>query len=322
MLGAGVAGTSRTLACDWSPWMRAMASVSFSMTWDQAAILTVLAGTLAVFVWDRWRYDVVAVTSLMACVLLGLIAPDDAFAGFSNPAVITARDQPRADQDRRDRRARRPADRSERRPGCPSPDLLPAGRAALGLHEQHRRARAADADRAVDRAPAPLRAGPPLDAAVVRDAAGRHDDADRHAAEPADLGLPRRGDRRALPAVRLRADRACADPRGHRLPAHDRLAPARRSPGRRATMPSRSRTTSPRRASARAPRPSASRSQTTRPAATSRCWASCAPAAGGSAACPSSCSRPTGWRRSSATGAREPRHRQLAARRRHERDPA
>jgi di/tricarboxylate transporter len=59
------------------------------MTWEQAAILVVLAGTLAVFVWDRWRYDVVAITSLMACVLLGLIGPDAAFAGFSNPAVIT-----------------------------------------------------------------------------------------------------------------------------------------------------------------------------------------------------------------------------------------
>ena len=59
------------------------------MTWEQGAILVVLAGTLAVFVWDRWRYDVVAITSLMACVLLRVIDPEAAFAGFSNPAVIT-----------------------------------------------------------------------------------------------------------------------------------------------------------------------------------------------------------------------------------------
>jgi di/tricarboxylate transporter len=59
------------------------------MSWEQGAILLVLAGTLAVFVWDRWRYDVVAITSLMVCVLLGLIGPEAAFAGFSNPAVIT-----------------------------------------------------------------------------------------------------------------------------------------------------------------------------------------------------------------------------------------
>ena len=48
-----------------------------------------LACTLAAFVWDRWRYDVVAITSLMVCVLLGVVAPEAAFAGFSNPAVIT-----------------------------------------------------------------------------------------------------------------------------------------------------------------------------------------------------------------------------------------
>lgn len=59
------------------------------MTWQQGTLLAVLACTLAVFVWDRWRYDVVAIASLMACVLLGLIEPDSAFAGFSNPAVIT-----------------------------------------------------------------------------------------------------------------------------------------------------------------------------------------------------------------------------------------
>ena len=59
------------------------------MTWEQVAILVVLGCTLAVFVWDRWRYDVVAITSLMACVVLGLVGPEAAFAGFSNPAVIT-----------------------------------------------------------------------------------------------------------------------------------------------------------------------------------------------------------------------------------------
>src|ERR671918_3210919 len=59
------------------------------MTWQQGMLLTVLACTLAVFVWDRWRYDVVAITSLMVCVLLGLIGPEAAFGGFSNPAVIT-----------------------------------------------------------------------------------------------------------------------------------------------------------------------------------------------------------------------------------------
>ena len=59
------------------------------MTWEQGAILAVLACTLAAFVWDRWRYDVVAITSLMVSVLLGVVAPEAAFTGFSNSAVIT-----------------------------------------------------------------------------------------------------------------------------------------------------------------------------------------------------------------------------------------
>lgn len=59
------------------------------MTWDQGALLAVLGATLGVFILDRWRFDVVAMASLMTCVLAGLIPPEDAFAGFSNPAVVT-----------------------------------------------------------------------------------------------------------------------------------------------------------------------------------------------------------------------------------------
>ena len=36
------------------------------MTFDQAAISAILVGTLVLFVWGRWRHDVVAVLSLMA----------------------------------------------------------------------------------------------------------------------------------------------------------------------------------------------------------------------------------------------------------------
>src|SRR3546814_13911280 len=59
------------------------------MTFDQGAILAILACTLAAFVWERWRFDVVAATSLVICVLMGLVAPEEAFAGFGNPAVVT-----------------------------------------------------------------------------------------------------------------------------------------------------------------------------------------------------------------------------------------
>ena len=51
--------------------------------------LLILAGTIVVFLWGRWRHDVVALASLMACVLTGLVPWEKAFAGFGHPAVIT-----------------------------------------------------------------------------------------------------------------------------------------------------------------------------------------------------------------------------------------
>jgi di/tricarboxylate transporter len=59
------------------------------MTYNQILILAILAATVLMFLWGRWRHDMVAVAALMACVLGGLIAPANAFAGFSNPAVIS-----------------------------------------------------------------------------------------------------------------------------------------------------------------------------------------------------------------------------------------
>jgi di/tricarboxylate transporter len=59
------------------------------MAGEQAAIIAVLVATVAMFLWGRWRHDMVAVGALLACVLAGLVAPADAFAGFGHPAVIT-----------------------------------------------------------------------------------------------------------------------------------------------------------------------------------------------------------------------------------------
>jgi di/tricarboxylate transporter len=44
---------------------------------------------MVLFVWGRWRYDIVALLALLAAVYLGLVAPQDAFSGFGHPAVIT-----------------------------------------------------------------------------------------------------------------------------------------------------------------------------------------------------------------------------------------
>jgi di/tricarboxylate transporter len=59
------------------------------MTFDQAAIVVVLAVALVLFVSERVRYDLVALGALLASVLLGIVEPAAAFAGFSNDAVIT-----------------------------------------------------------------------------------------------------------------------------------------------------------------------------------------------------------------------------------------
>ena len=56
---------------------------------DQTLILAILAGTVALFAWGRWRHDVVALAALIASVLAGLVPSDAAFAGFGHPAVIT-----------------------------------------------------------------------------------------------------------------------------------------------------------------------------------------------------------------------------------------
>lgn len=59
------------------------------MSAEQAIAFAVLGATLVGFVWGRWRYDLVAVCSLIAVTLAGLVPAGEAFAGFAHPAVIT-----------------------------------------------------------------------------------------------------------------------------------------------------------------------------------------------------------------------------------------
>ena len=60
------------------------------MTVPQIYIFVVLAAMLTLFIWGRWRYDVVALLALLAVVIGGLIPAEQAFSGFGHPAVITA----------------------------------------------------------------------------------------------------------------------------------------------------------------------------------------------------------------------------------------
>jgi di/tricarboxylate transporter len=59
------------------------------MTQDQAVLLAILAATIGMFVWGRWRHDMVALASLLACVAAGLVPAATAYTGFGHPAVIT-----------------------------------------------------------------------------------------------------------------------------------------------------------------------------------------------------------------------------------------
>lgn len=58
------------------------------LTLHQGLSFAVLAGTMALFIWGRWRYDLVAVTGLLAGVLIGVIPAEEAFSGFSNDIVV------------------------------------------------------------------------------------------------------------------------------------------------------------------------------------------------------------------------------------------
>lgn len=59
------------------------------MSGDQISVLAILALVVGLFLWGRWRHDLVAVSALLACVVTGLVDPSQAFLGFGHPAVIT-----------------------------------------------------------------------------------------------------------------------------------------------------------------------------------------------------------------------------------------
>jgi di/tricarboxylate transporter len=60
-----------------------------AMTIDQISVFTILAIAMILFVWNHWRYDVVAGIALVAAVFTGIVPEDHAFDGFSHPAVFT-----------------------------------------------------------------------------------------------------------------------------------------------------------------------------------------------------------------------------------------
>jgi di/tricarboxylate transporter len=59
------------------------------MNIDQISVVALLAVAMGLFIWNHWRYDVVAGFVLMMAVFFGVVPTEHAFDGFSHPAVIT-----------------------------------------------------------------------------------------------------------------------------------------------------------------------------------------------------------------------------------------
>jgi len=58
------------------------------MTTEQWLVVAVLAGVVALLMWGRWRYDVVAFGALIVAVIIGAVPSERAFDGFGHPATI------------------------------------------------------------------------------------------------------------------------------------------------------------------------------------------------------------------------------------------
>jgi di/tricarboxylate transporter len=58
------------------------------MTQDQLLAFAVIAGMMAMFIWGRIRYDLVAALALLVALLVGVVPHDQAFSGFSNDILV------------------------------------------------------------------------------------------------------------------------------------------------------------------------------------------------------------------------------------------
>ena len=58
------------------------------MTLQQSFAFAIIIAMMAMFVWGRLRYDVVALLTLLAAIAVGIVPHDKAFSGFSDDIVI------------------------------------------------------------------------------------------------------------------------------------------------------------------------------------------------------------------------------------------
>ncbi|MFC7705262.1 SLC13 family permease [Plastorhodobacter daqingensis] len=58
------------------------------MTREQIILFAIFGALLVMFIWGRYRYDLVAFSGLLAGVVLGVVPADEAFTGFGHPATV------------------------------------------------------------------------------------------------------------------------------------------------------------------------------------------------------------------------------------------
>ncbi len=56
---------------------------------DQILLLSLIVVVLVLFVWGRWRYDVVAIGAMLVVAISGIVPAGDVFLGFGHPATLT-----------------------------------------------------------------------------------------------------------------------------------------------------------------------------------------------------------------------------------------
>ena len=65
-----------------------MQKIHFKFFYSMTITLIILIITVAMFIWGRVRADIVALSALAALLVLGILTPAEALAGFSSPIVI------------------------------------------------------------------------------------------------------------------------------------------------------------------------------------------------------------------------------------------
>ncbi|MCF6321479.1 MAG: SLC13 family permease [Rhizobiaceae bacterium] len=58
------------------------------MTTEQIILFSIFAVVFILFLWGRWRYDLVAFCALLAGVVSGVVPTSEAFSGFGHPATV------------------------------------------------------------------------------------------------------------------------------------------------------------------------------------------------------------------------------------------